>query len=372
MLVTFLRDFIEDGRTSMEGYSDNLVAQLSERHSDEFAIREFRPVLGRAALLPDALNLRMRVARYVSYPQQVRRLGNGGVFHILDHGYAHLMSVIDPRRTVLTVHDIIPILAGRGLIAGLPSMRRNWLAEWTATFYRRAARIVADSESTKNDLIRFCACDPGRIDVIHPGVDPAYRPLEAAERLAARQVLGLPVDDKLVLVIGGAYYKNHATSVRVMARLSTRLERLRLVYLGGPSRHWDDAVRGSSIRDSVIELPFVRPAQMVQLYNAVDCLLFPSWYEGFGLPPLEAMACGTPAVTSSSASLPEVGGDTALTAAPDDIEQLALHVERLLNDSQFRAAVVDRGLQQRQRFDWAQGCSRLAEIYRQVEGSRAA
>lgn len=372
MLVTFLRDFIEDGRTSMEGYSDNLLAQLSRRHGDELEIREFRPVLGRTALLPEALNMRMRVARYLSYPRQVRRLEKGGVVHILDHGYAHLMSVIDPRRTVLTVHDIIPILAGRGLIAGVPRIRRNWLAEWTATFYRRAVRIVADSVSTKADLIRYCGCVPEHIDVIYPGIDPGYRPLATAQRTTARRSLGLPVDEKLVLVLGSAYYKNLETSVRVIEQVSKQLKGLRLVHLGGPSPYWDNALRGSPIGDSVIELPFVPAAEMVQLYNAVDCLLFPSWYEGFGLPPLESMACGTPAVTSNAASLPEVAGNAALTAAPDDIAQLAEHVRRLLEDATFRSGVVERGLVQRERFDWVDGCARLMEIYRQVEGTRAA
>ena len=105
---------------------------------------------------------------------------------------------------------------------------------------------------------------------------------------------------------------------------------------------------------------------MPQLYNAVDCLLFPSWYEGFGVPPLESMACGTPVVTSNVASLPEAVGDAGLMESPDDVPGLANAVNRLLEDSEFREDHIKRGLKHVKGFDWATNAAQTMSIYKEI------
>lgn len=363
--VTLFRDFLEDRRTSMEVYGNNLTRELAAIDSQDVQLTQFRPQLGAAGYLPAAANLRMRAARYVEYPRHAGA-AQGQVNHILDHGYAHLMRVLDPSRTVLTVHDLIPILAGRGMIRGVERPRRSWLSEYTARFYRRAARIIAISENTRSDLIRHCGCDPGRVEVIYFGNRTDLSPMTLAERAAARVRLGLPQGEELILITGQQYYKNQETSLAVVRQLEDEGRAVRLVRVGRDTAMWGAAVQGAGIRRPVIQLSFVPDENMCDLYNAVDCLLFPSWYEGFGLPPVEAMACGTPVVTSNAASLPEAAGDAALTADPDDVETLAAHVARLLDDVALREEQVKRGLQHAKRFDWVSNAARVMEIYREV------
>jgi len=366
--VVQYRDFTEDGRTSMEVYADNLFRALGEVDTQGLDIVQYRPRLnGFAAALPQTANIRMRAARYLHYPRQARGRP-GTVNHILDQGYAHLLGVLDPARTLVTVHDLIPVLAGRGRIPGIRRARRSWLAEWTAHYYRRAARVVAISESTKRDLVRYCGCDPARIEVVYYGIYPAFHPIPSIERPAARAALGLPASGRLVLITGQEYYKNQATSVRVCERLRERFADLRLVRLGRATAEWDELRRRSALRDAILEIDFLPAEAMPRLYNAVDCLLFPSWYEGFGWPPLEAMACGTPAVTSNVASLPEAVGHAGLTAAPDDVDGLAAHVGRLLEDHAFRAERIALGLRHAQGFNWQHNARSLVQIYKQLAG----
>ena len=365
--VTLFRDFAEDGRTSMEIYADNLSAELRVAGAGRYALNEYRPRLnGFAARLPERSNLRMRAARYLAYPRMAA-VRQGNINHILDHGYAHLMSVLDPARTVLTVHDLIPILAGRGLIHGIRRNRRSWLAEWTAGYYAKAARIIAISENTKRDLVKHCGCDPKRIEVVYYGLNPAFRPFAEEERKRSRARFGLAENARVVLITGQEFYKNHETCLKVMERLHGKYgNALRLLRLGRITPEWRESSRGSPFREQIIEIPSLPPERMPDLYNAVDCLLFPSWYEGFGLPPLEAMACGTPAATSDVASLPEAVGTAALTAAPDDIEAFSMGVTRLLEDDGFRLEMIAKGIAYSARFNWRENAQRTLTAYSQL------
>ncbi len=353
----------------MEVYADGLSAGLRGLARREFAVNEYRPRLnGACRRLPEAANIRMRAARYLAYPRQASRC-QGDLNHILDHGYAHLLSVLDPGRTVVTVHDIIPILAGRGRIPGARLPRRSWLAEWTARHYRRAARLIAVSEQTKYDLVEHCGCDPARIEVVHGGLDPVFRAFNVDERAGVRKAFGLPGGVFLVLITGVQFYKNQTTSLRVMERLRDRFGAgVRLVRLGRRTAEWSRTLAASPMRGEVIEIGHLARADVPRLYNAVDCLLFPSWYEGFGWPPVEAMACGVPAVTSDAAALPESAGPAALMAAPGDVDGLAAHVARLIEDPDLRAHQIRRGLGHASRFQWAKTAESVQKVYESIAG----
>jgi glycosyltransferase involved in cell wall biosynthesis len=313
----------------------------------------------------------MRFARYADYPWQARKI-DSDIYHITDHGYAHLMTVLDPERSVITVHDIIPLLAGRGLIPGM-QMRRQALAEYSFSWLKRAARLIAVSESTRSDIIAHCDCDPDRVDVVHQGLGAEFTPLAAESAESLRRSLGLPADGKkLVLVTGSAHYKNHQTSLEILQRLHAEHgDQLALVHLGGTRPVWKSALAQSGYKHPVIELSGLGREQLVRLYNAVDCLLFPSWYEGFGWPPLEAMACGTPAVTSNRASLPEIMGSAGPTFDAADVDGMAACLEKLLFEPTYRQDQIDRGIAQAATFSWERASFEVAGVYDKLHQRQA-
>ena len=351
----------------MEIYADNLADSLKDVDQTDFHFKSYRPHPGSLIHhLPKTANLRMRAARYLSYPNQANKT-RGDINHIMDHGYAHLMARLDPATTVLTVHDIIPILAGRGLIRGVTSQKRAHLAEWTARFYKKAARIIAISENTKRDLVQHCGCDERRIRVIYYGINTQHSPRPGLTQESSREDLDLPRNKYLVLITGREFYKNQSTSLKVMELLQKQYgENISLVRLGGESTTWRNLVKHSPFRRQVIQIDYLATEIMPELYNAVDCVLFPSWYEGFGLPPVEAMACGTPVVTSNVASLPEACGNAGVMAAPDDVKELANGTTRLLNDPEFRQSQIARGLAHAKQFDWEKNASQTLGVYREL------
>lgn len=366
--IIVFRGFEEDMRTSMEVYADNLIHNLCRVMDGDMEIEQFRPRVSLTHRLFQGVgNFRMRLNRYVHFPFQVRGM-NGALNHILDHGYAHLLGVLDPSRTVITVHDLIPVLASAGKIRGVKLNRRQWLSIWSARYYRKARHIIAISHNTKNDLVECCGCNPHSITVVPLGIKPDFKPVSGPEKAALRFELGLPGEHaKLVLITGQQFYKNQTTSIKVMERLQSKYgDSIRLVRLGRDSDEWNLAIRGSPLRQQIIRLEDLPADQMPRLYNAVDCLLFPSWYEGFGLPPIEAMASGVPVVTSCAASLPEVVGNAAMRARPDDVGGLADAVEALLEDRDLRNEKIRIGLLHSRQFDWMKTANMTMEVYREI------
>ncbi|MBI5650675.1 MAG: glycosyltransferase family 4 protein [Chloroflexi bacterium] len=240
---------------------------------------------------------------------------------------------------------------------------------------RRADRVIAISESTRRDLIKIFGGDPRKVQVVYCGADAAFAPgrnkNELAEFRARRNV-----PEKMILHVGTIEpRKNIVGLVRAFAR-AKRAAHLphRLVLIG--ARGWkhaevDAVIEQESLRDDVIFTGYVPQDELPNWYRAADLFVYPSRYEGFGLPPLEAMASGTPVVTSNAASLPEVVGDAAIQVAPDDQVALADAIIRALTDRAMREQMRARGIAQAARFSWECAGRATADIYHAVLGREA-
>lgn len=362
--VTVLHNYRDQQQPSMRLYADRLGAALIRRG---VSITRVQPPV----IVPDAWRvgsfmwsrLDTYAGRFLVYPRLVRKL-DADIVHIVDHGQGYLLGELDARRTVVTCHDVIllALAAGRIGASKIPRVALQ-LFRISMQFVKRAGLIVADSHQTRDDLVDLVGIDPAKITVIHPGLNQAFAGDPERGR-ALRHKLGLGTGP-LMLHIGRTFYKNISGVLRVLARLRHSGLDVRLVRVGrrleGEERALADRL---NVAPSVVELGAIPDEDIPALYNAVDLLLFPSLYEGFGWPPLEAMASGTPVVCSRAGSLAEVVADAGLTADPEDTEALAWHAGTVLTDATVRATLIARGLQRAAQFSWQRTADEMIESYR--------
>jgi glycosyltransferase involved in cell wall biosynthesis len=369
--VALLHNYRDEQQPSMRLYAERLGDALRNRRVH---LTRVRP----PGVVPDSWRLGSAfwskldgyLGRYAVYPRLVRNI-DADVVHIADHGQGHLVASLNRRRAIVTCHDVILLVLAAGRIGGAPvPLVALQLFRIALEHVKMAAAVVADSTQTKRDLVSLVGVDPEKISVIHPGLNQAFRRDPNTGR-ALRQRLGLG-DGPLMLQIGRGFYKNILGVLRVLHRLRDGGLDVRLARVGralaGEARALADHL---GVTASVVELGNVPDDEMPALYNAIDLLLFPSLYEGFGWPPLEAMASGTPVVCSRAGSLDEVVGSAALTADPEDIDTLSGHAAAALTDGTLRATLIDRGLAHAARFSWDRAAEQMIAVYRDVAAKAA-
>ena len=241
---------------------------------------------------------------------------------------------------------------------------------------RRAAHVIAPSEFTRRDLVETYKLDPARVTAIPLAVSPRFRRAEdAAEVARVRGRYGIAAE--YVLAVGSIQpRKNLARLLRAysaLRRARGRSNLPQLVLVGKKAWLYGEtlrAVEAEGLAGSVVLTGYVPEADLPALYSGALCFAYPSFYEGFGLPPLEAMSCGAPVLTGNLTSLPEVVGDAALTVDPFDVEALADALGRLIDDDALRARLRERGLQRARDFDWRDTARMTLLTYRRVIGDR--
>ena len=271
---------------------------------------------------------------------------------------AHVLPLIHPRRSVATVHDVGYLFYPE---AHPPADRRylDWSTGWNA---RRSAAVLADSAATKADLVRAYGVDAAKVHVVYLGRDEALAPVrDPAELARVRARYG--IGERYLLYVGTLQpRKNLARLVDAFTRLAgdPALTGVQLVLAGKPGWLADDLaprVARLGLAGRVLFPGYIADADLPALLSGALAFAFPSLYEGFGIPVLEAQSCGVPVMTSNNSSLPEVAGDAALLVDPHDVDAIAEAMRRLVTDDALRAELVRRGFENVKRFSWEK-CAR--------------
>jgi glycosyltransferase involved in cell wall biosynthesis len=353
MNVALFRAFPDPYRLSMTRYADDLERRVRDYMKSGESIRSE----GMPGPRLDG-GWRRYWDQYVRYgPYAHSRAGD--VNHIVDHGYGHLTRQLPRGRTVVTFHDAVVLKLPDVSWRTRASLRHSLRAT------REAAAIVCDSETARRDLLEFIDVPESRVSVIPLGVDEAFRP--PPDREALRKRLGFR--GNTVLMVGHTQpYMNVEGMLRVVATVIARHGiDLTLVKIGTPfTPEQMRLVVELELGDRIDIVGRVAEQDLPSYFQAADALLYAPLFAGFGLPPLEAMACGTPVVASSRGAIPEVAGDAALLADAADDDALATALADVLSNPVRRRRLIDAGFERAGRFEWSRAARQMLELYRRV------
>lgn len=347
MNIVLFEAFPDSYRQSMARYASCLRSALVPLLGPSESVSSFLPPV---SVAPKAARY---WSQYVVYPR-VGRHHQGSVTHVVDHAYGHLARALDARRTVITVHDAIALKTRSGFI--------QW---YNLRGICRAARIICVSEATCREFLRLSGYPVERIDIVHEGVGNEFF-VEATGDPFER--LGIPRARYILHVGHTMAYKNIPGLLKIFSILTreTNLD-LRLLRAGSPfSRNQTQSARDLGIEGRILHLGYLPADRLPDLYRCADLLLFPSLDEGFGFPPLEAMACGLPVVASNRGALPETTGGAALLADPLDEETMARHAKDILKSAKLQEQLSEAGIQRAHQFTWEKAAQKTLAIYRRV------
>jgi glycosyltransferase involved in cell wall biosynthesis len=285
----------------------------------------------------------------------------------LFHAPHYVLPPLVRCRSVVTIHDVIHLMFPQYL----PNRIAFSYAKWSITqAAQRATRVMTVSESSKRDILRFVDTEPDKIDVIYNAYDERFA-MEPREEDVVRVRERYQLTDEFVLYAGNVKpHKNLERLIDAFALVRKRgLDHLKLVLIGDEISKYTAlrrAVHQHQLHNYVRFLGYLPEETLAVMYRLAGVFVFPSLYEGFGLPPLEAMASGTPVVTSNVSSLPEVAGDAAVLVDPYDPQAIADGIYRVLTDEKLRRALIHKGIARAGQFSWEQSVRRVRRIYGEV------
>jgi glycosyltransferase involved in cell wall biosynthesis len=280
------------------------------------------------------------------------------------HATHHLLPPMRKSRTVMTLYDMTFALYPQ---THLPVLR--WSANLVLPRYLRSCdKIIAISENTKQDAVRLYGIDPRKIIVTHLAVKGTFRPETPEQQAFIRERYGLPA--RFLLYVGTIEpRKNLAILLSTYRNLLDKGFDISLVIAGGKGWYYENFLREMKrlhLENKIILPGYVPDEHLPGLYSSAEAFVYPSLYEGFGFPVLEAMACGTPVICSNTSSLPEVAGDAAILLPPGDINIWEQAIRKILKDDQLRADMRRKGLQQAARFTWEKTARKTLDVYQEL------
>ena len=351
MQIRYYLNFKEDKRISMDAYANSLIEYQKNNYKD-VNVQSFRPKIDIFSYLLYFKKIKMRYARYISYPKQIKKLPTTDISHICDHQYAHLYSIINSKIKFVTVHDLVPFVFYKK-IGKWPHLLSHSLSN-----LKYFDRVFAVSKNTKSDILKYTDCPEDKIKVILETVEDFFNN-SAIDETEICKKYNLPINKKKILITGNIFYKNTKTSFLTLEKLIKKDQDIFFVKLGGVLE-----MDGFEHLTKYIKcLPFLKRREIPNIYKICKILFFPSMYEGFGRPLLEAMQCGTPIVCSNNSAIPEVVGDAALKSDCYDVDSFVKNIVNLLTDEKFYLLKRNEGLKRAKIFNLKNFHDKLINIY---------
>jgi glycosyltransferase involved in cell wall biosynthesis len=357
-----------------------LAKHLQRDHADSFAVTRLSPPMRRrfTRLHPTNghfFNADRFLNRFWDYQRWMQRQKQQfDLFHVIDHSYGQLLHNLPPNRTIITCHDLDTF---RCLIEPHNEPRSRLFKEMMRHVlkgFRKATHVVCDSVAIRNELVAHGLIAPERVSVIPLGIHPTCSPEDepAADAEATRLLSGGPTDPLNLLHVGSTIKRKRIdVLLEVLARVREEFPEARLVRVGGPfTPDQIRLIKRFNLEPAIIVLPHLERKVLAAIYRQASLILQPSEAEGFGLPVVEAMACGTPVVASDIPALREVGGPACAYAPVGDVEAWARSASDLINErtqhpddwTRRRLAGIDNA----SRFSWSQHANQMAGLYREL------
>jgi glycosyltransferase involved in cell wall biosynthesis len=381
--VAVIADYLEEEWPSMDLVADMLIEHLRKEHRAAVDATLVRPAMRRRlSRLPRAVVgskpsvLDRAVARQWDYARHLRRVGDFDVYHVVDHTYANLVHRLPRGRTVVTCHDIDAFRSVLEPEAERRSLPYRWMSRRILDGLRAAAHVMCDSDNTRDALARLAAFPDDRLSVIRNGADATgWSDSGAASDLEAGRLLGPPRRHDLLHVGSTIPRKRIELLIDIFAAVRAVHPDARLVRAGGQFTA-DQRVRARDlgVLDAIVVLPFVDRATLSAIYRRAALTLLPSEREGFGLPLVETLACGTPVVASDIPVLREIGGDAASYAPLGDVGAwrdtvLTLFRERDTSPEAWQARRAEARARASD-FSWSHYTAGVVDVYCAVSGRR--
>jgi alpha-1,3-rhamnosyl/mannosyltransferase len=365
--------YIQDYFPGIARYMYNLVLNLANIVEDEITLYR-NPALPNTRYAIESLRtsgkVKLRdVAASTFSPWEQLRLplqllsGSIQVFH----SPYYIKPYLQPCKSIVTIHDLISAVYPQYM----PSPLARMLFEITTRLAIMSSKaIITLSQSSKNDLTTRYGVPPEKVTITYLAADSRFQPRDRTSLDHISRRYGLP--ERFILYVG--INKPHKNVARVIEAFGSAREQsaVGLVIAGREDIRYPEAriiAERSPAKDRIVFLGDVADADLPSLYNLADVFVFPSLYEGFGLPVLEAMASGTPVVCSNRSSLPEVAGDAAVMVDPEKTDELAEAVAKLLHDDLLREQLHHKGLQQAKTFSWQATARQTLDLYKKVAES---
>ncbi len=353
-------------RTGIGHYIRNLIREFPESANTEMELVLLQSRREREALLQAPRMRCRRVFTPAHHPVERWFLAAEIAAQRLD--VLHSPDHVAPKRTgwesVVTIHDLC-------FLAHPEAYDSASLLYYTQVFRTlpRTAKVITVSEFTRHEVLNRISIAPEKVITVYEAVDPAYYTRTEADCEHIRRRLG--ISEPYILVVGTIEARKNLERVIEAYAVLPRRDRPQLVFAGGRGYQYEnvlEAVQGHRLQDQVKFLGFVDDAELPMLYSGAVCLLFPSLYEGFGLPILEAMACGCPVITSNFGSMAEVAGDAAILVDPNSAAAIAQGISSLLSDTALRDGMNARGHARVKQFSWRTAAQQTLAVYREAAG----